>query len=1276
MNPTMLKGEQMSDLQNKWIELDEIIQSIAGRNTEMSEKKAVSDYLKSLGMQRVIPKVITERLQDRRIARIYVWLDSPIGNVGLLTGNSISPSLHYLILKQDNVDGDDVELEVSINRSQYVSVPISVSLHGFGQVDMPKPRQKPVRRSKPRQYHRQHQYDEPTYQRPIQSYRKPRRSRSNRIRINPVFILAGNQPLEEKITYEKLGRFGEHSFKVVKIEDVFPTVLELSVLNKFFPEIVVADSAKLSENSVVATLSSPYLSERGYYIQLQYDLIDMLQQSSLSDAFDKLELIASIHQLDNAQLLQRFNFEIVYDDVQSSWGQLYNDLFSTFAPFVGEEITKFVENPSAYTVPNVDVIDKSDVIDVSDIPATDEPVEPRIADISGDFDTPTLGAHSDNFDAVQEYKDSIENDFGTGSSDDIELAEDVDLVDENIASQPSSVMSLMADTTTTGTSVTQQQPFTEYLADAIDTNEFKASSLEQYIYPFFKGKYKPRQVMVVDEIRLTQAQYDDLIEDLFSTPSWLNEKGYTEKSFGQTGGYIDGIELKTKEGFPDYYGDLKIKRDASDKEITKAFRKLAVRMHPDRNQDDPQANQKFMALKKAYDVLSDASEKSSYDRLLSKNTVRKGEMIPRMVKIVSEDRMPFYGYTGGYSYFIDVAFDLADLEALEKPPSKEPLFGKGTLFIPTYQEKPPYTQFAYSGWDEDNDEIKYYQVTNFKSGDTFLERSIPVSLFETTFKVWDEIKDDRSPSIVRQNEETFTTVPLAYVIDVAFDKYGLDVERYNYVLLNRFFKQFVNGYPFNVKASIKSPKGSMNYFNTWTVKTDREAKALNELFPYEFTEKPKPSTGFYHTGDFSYAIRGEFPTLVSRQFAGKMASTLAQYLQKKLGNPISDYVLVPMDGSSYRKAHAEKVVKQILNERLSYGNLRPFGYTYNVYAPMFGTHGVTVSLSNNELDILICLCVGGDANRVASNVDPSKPFYALRVKKSDTVIAEEMENVGFVSVVTSHTLYQALNAVSNNLDDYLARSVEPTPTQQEPVVETKTHWSDKARKMTLADGTVVFDIPRTEDANATFLGNMIYALDVDQNKKFFWGAFSIPFVDPRFEDNTWIKCTEKLSDALKDKRKMPKQVRSGDYALLIQTVDNRVFMIAGTGYQDENDKMYGHKRAYEVYWREPYDDVPLQGDTMYELLQTRISPKSWRKPTKTMDLTRDLSAPHNFYLLEKNLADGEFHELFEPFELNGGMSIEPYGANTIEELLAKIPNIKSVYLYPDGWYSGENRTNE
>ena len=137
----MFKGECMSNLQNKWIELDQIVQSITGRHTEMAEKKSVSDFLKSLGMKRVMPKIVTERLQDRRTARIYVWLDSPIGNVGLLTGNSISPSLHYLILDKDNVNGDDVDLEVDINRLKYVSVPIPMSMNGIGHIDMPNTRQ-------------------------------------------------------------------------------------------------------------------------------------------------------------------------------------------------------------------------------------------------------------------------------------------------------------------------------------------------------------------------------------------------------------------------------------------------------------------------------------------------------------------------------------------------------------------------------------------------------------------------------------------------------------------------------------------------------------------------------------------------------------------------------------------------------------------------------------------------------------------------------------------------------------------------------------------------------------------------------------------------------------------------------------------------------------------------------------------------------------------------------------------------------------------------------
>ena len=2014
----MFKGECMSNLQNKWIELDQIVQSITGRHTEMAEKKSVSDFLKSLGMKRVMPKIVTERLQDRRTARIYVWLDSPIGNVGLLTGNSISPSLHYLILDKDNVNGDDVDLEVDINRLKYVSVPIPMSMNGIGHVNMPNTRQKPVRRHKTK-----------ARQKPVRQTKAHRRNRTtDRIRINPVFVKSeyDGGVLFEKVTYEKMGfRDGEYQYPEVIIEDTFPTVLELSVLNKFFPKIVVADSAKLSANSVVATLSCEYLSKHGYYIQLQYNLVNKSAGSlnNDTDRFDSLDLTASIHNLQDAQLLQRFNFEITYSKNKVSWGQLYTDLFSTFAPFVGEELTKFIENPSAYTIPKVDVIDQSDVIDVSDIPATDEPVEPRIAKMDSELDVPTLGAHADVYDAIQEHNEQVDNGLGTESLEPVVLTEDVDVtqsqdtfkknilppilkealgfsrrdidvtydftinaktwsqvtdvinnnvdklceklkkwmpsipnvqyveehgvalynkgnykwclekpyinfigkkrtkeivlslydsdsstaitggrqvfiigitvqskaikvrfgsevkyefktfkpksdyemkiatsfkglkvsslvtilfdliieklyfnksvqnkleqfvvqpnvadievynktkqfldrilphykihnadyiewigdepfdtdkafisdiveiwanavnngiaisknsafeleaddyirndyengfgnrlneeiyspygavisdldkaywsvymdtyannfVDEggrqflgdifngiysrfnggkqswqwdvsssrkmietidemnalmnkypqyfradpvvlpkdvaskyekyeeyryifddprakttfedwidqyekwlnaeptitgiecgkrqfdfmmlspfgvqetviaqggsdpinelilqtpldivniemfcqlpneltdyqsivldlsqeyqqdvfflylknyflklkirdqsdlaryiqetvnvvsdeddltesvsidpfeqgfdelskffssydlierfnktiaqgttdlpnlpleitisdngklaivytkdnprnrtvatyqvisnadgelissteglidfinqihkysyrnksmdmlnlglnfyNLAkrcdqslkmldekldkdlianelvdyfaneikdgmessvpvimiekqinknlppmpscwllpeerdipvfaimkrvkkilerdhgfevkrdkrlnrykfvrlkqsSKPSSVMSLMTDMA--DTSVTQQQPFAEYLVDMIDTDRSKSMTLEEYIYPFFKGKYTPRQAMIVDEIQLTPAQYDAFIEDLWSTPSWLNEKGYTEESFGQTGGYIDGIELTTKEGFPNYYGDLKLKRDATEKEIKKAFRKLAVRMHPDRNDDDPQANQKFVELKNAYEILSDASKKSSYDRLLGRNTVRKGEMIPRMVKIVSDDRMPFYGYTGGYAWLINATFDLADLEALEKPLSKKPTFPIGTTFVPLSETNPPYTRFIYSGWNEKDDTIKYYKLSNFTNYDGFEEQTMYVEQFADAFRVKD---------LAKQGEYTldnilFKAVTLASVLDMAFNEYGLNTERYNYVLLNRFFKQFVNGYPFNVKASIKSPKGSMNYFNNWSVKTDGEAEKLNMLFPNDF--RPHRSDGFYKSDDLTYGSRDDNPTLVSREYAGDMAMGLQDYLRQKLGSPIYDYTLVPMTGKSYSKSHAEKVVKEILMKRIQFGGLERFGFNYDVNAPMFGTHGVTVTLVKDELDILLCLCVGDeiDFDKVPKDVEPMMPFYALRVKKFDKVIVEKMKNFSNKDTVTGDMLYQCLNMISNELTGYEQAPVvqepvaEPTPVQQEPVTETKAHWGEKAPKMTLADGTVVFEIPRTDDGGAR--GSFYGSLSSYENDKEEWyGALGMPHVDPRYE-TTDVECTEKLSDALKDKRKMPKRVRAGDYALVIDTVDDRVFMIAGTGYQDEDNEKYGQKKAYHIYWQEPYEFDASR--TIYE--QGKPYPQALRRETKTLKGDRPT---HNFVLYEQNRGDGDFYELFDSIEMGHGWFEEPYGADTIGELLKKIPNINSVELYPNGWVSAQNRDNE
>src|SRR3954449_2051137 len=64
----------------------------------------------------------------------------------------------------------------------------------------------------------------------------------------------------------------------------------------------------------------------------------------------------------------------------------------------------------------------------------------------------------------------------------------------------------------------------------------------------------------------------------------------------------------------DYYEVLGIDRGAHDDEIKRAYRKLAVKFHPDKNPEDPQAEEKFKELGEAYDVLIDADKRAAYDR--------------------------------------------------------------------------------------------------------------------------------------------------------------------------------------------------------------------------------------------------------------------------------------------------------------------------------------------------------------------------------------------------------------------------------------------------------------------------------------------------------------------------------------------------------------------------------------------------------------------------------------------------------------------------------------
>ena len=64
----------------------------------------------------------------------------------------------------------------------------------------------------------------------------------------------------------------------------------------------------------------------------------------------------------------------------------------------------------------------------------------------------------------------------------------------------------------------------------------------------------------------------------------------------------------------DYYEVLGVDKSASEDEIKKAYRKIAIKYHPDRNPDDPKAEEKFKEAAEAYSVLNDAQKRQQYDQ--------------------------------------------------------------------------------------------------------------------------------------------------------------------------------------------------------------------------------------------------------------------------------------------------------------------------------------------------------------------------------------------------------------------------------------------------------------------------------------------------------------------------------------------------------------------------------------------------------------------------------------------------------------------------------------
>lgn len=104
---------------------------------------------------------------------------------------------------------------------------------------------------------------------------------------------------------------------------------------------------------------------------------------------------------------------------------------------------------------------------------------------------------------------------------------------------------------------------------------------------------------------------------------------------------ICSIIIITAASGRDFYSILGVRKSATTNDIKKAYRKLAKELHPDKNKDDPDASTKFQDLGAAYEVLSDADKRKTYDRCGEECLKKDGMM---------DNSDPFASFFGDFGF--------------------------------------------------------------------------------------------------------------------------------------------------------------------------------------------------------------------------------------------------------------------------------------------------------------------------------------------------------------------------------------------------------------------------------------------------------------------------------------------------------------------------------------------------------------------------------------------------------------------------------------------------